>query len=261
MEKENLFRGNPDMPGNTLAEEKTELKKFILNEIRQPREKWSDEFKAYVEGKKEEARQKELDDSPELSPEENQTKTYNDYLKDLNIEDAENYFKDKDIIDLGCGEGEFVLECLKKGGIKSIKGMDRSMEKDLSEGPNKANFIRGDFTEEFPFEKADIIVSNGGLSTLSLEKDGGKKFEEVLRNSLNILDKNGEIRIAPLHFYHHSNAELSGIENAKNNLPKILDKLTEESLIEYKLEPIDIQVSGKNYNDVWLWQSLTIRKK
>ena len=242
-------------------ENNRKFRKFLLKQIVGPKDKWSDEFQEYVEKKKKEARGLELDDSPELSLKESQIKTYNEYLRNLSIEDAEEYFKDKDVIDLGCGEGEFVLECIERGGVESIYGLDLEIKKELSSGSFKDYFVEGDFTKPFPFAKADCVISNGGVSTLTLEEKGGEKFEELLRNSLEILTKKGEMRIAPMHKYYHSNMELVGIDTSMEGFSEALDKLEKEGLIDYEFMPIDIQVSGKDYGDVWLWETLIIRPK
>ena len=237
------------------------FKNFLLEQISLPKDKWSDEFKEYVEEKRREAKELENDESPDLSPEENQIKVFNDYLKDLCVEDDLEYFKDKEVIDLGYGEGEFVLECLKRGEVKSIYGLDLNIKKELSSGNFKDNFIEGDFTKELPFKNADRIISDGGVSALTFNENGQGDFEKSLRNSLDILTENGEIRIAPIHKYSHSDIELVGLDSSIDKLSKILEKLSQENLIDFKFEPIDIQVSGKDYKDIWLWETLIIKKK
>ena len=236
------------------------FKNFLLEQISSSKDKWSDEFKKYVEEKREEAKAFENDESPELSFEENQTKVFDNYLRDLNIEDDPEYFKDKDVIDLGCGEGEFVLECLKKGEVKSIYGLDLDIKKELSSGDFKDNFIEADFTKKLPFESADCIISNGGISALTFDENGEEDSEKALRNSLEILTENGEMRITPIHKYSHSEIELAGLDSSIDKLAKVLEKLSQENLIDFKFEPIDIQVSGKDYKDVWLWETLIIEK-
>ena len=243
-----------------MNEEKS-FKNFLLEQISLSRDKWSDEFKEYVEEKRREAKALENDESPDSSFEENQIKVFNDYLRDLNVEDNPEYFKDKEVIDLGCGEGEFVLECLKRGEVESIYGLDLNIKKELSSGSSKDNFIEGDFTKTFPFEKADCIVSDGGVNVLISDENEAGNLEKLFRNSLDILTENGEIRIAPLHKYYHSEIELAGVDFSIDKLSKVLEKLSEENLIDFKFEPIDIQVSGKDYKDVWLWETLIIRKK
>ena len=240
---------------------KKSFKNFLLEQISLPRDKWSDEFKEYVEEKRREAKALENDESPDPSPEENQVKVFNDYLRDLNIEDNPEYFKDKVVIDLGCGEGEFVLECLERGEVESIYGLDLSIKKELSSGSSKDNFIEGDFTKTFPFKKADCIISDGSINDLIFDENESENLEKLFRNSLDILTENGEIRIAPLHKYYHSEIELAGVDFSIDKLSKVLKKLSEENLIDFKFEPIDIQVSGKDYKDVWLWETLIIKKK
>ena len=240
---------------------KKSFKNFLLEQISLPRDKWSDEFKEYVEEKRREAKALENDESPDPSFEENQIKVFNNYLRDLNIEDNPEYFKDKVVIDLGCGEGEFVLECLERGEVESIYGLDLSIKKELSSGSSKDNFIEGDFTKTFPFKKADCIISDGSINDLIFDENESENLEKLFRNSLDILTENGEIRIAPLHKYYHSEIELAGVDFSIDKLSKVLKKLSEENLIDFKFEPIDIQVSGKDYKDVWLWETLIIKKK
>ena len=262
MNNENvLLNKDNNLIDNKIETKSKSFKKFLLEQISLPKDEWNDEFKEYVEEKKEEARALENDESPELSFEENQVKVFDDYLRDLNIEDNPEYFRDKNVVDLGCGEGEFVLECLKRGEAKSIYGLDLNIKKELSSGEFKDNFIEADFTKEFPFKNADCIISDGGISTLTLEKNGEESLEKLLRNSLDILTENGEIRIVPVHKYSHSEIELAGLDSSIDKLSKVLEKLSQENLIDFKFEPIDIQVSGKDYKDVWLWETLIIKKK
>ena len=237
------------------------FKCFLLEQISKPKDKWSDEFKKFIRERREEARELELDNSPKLSLKENQIKVYENYLRDLSVEYDSKYFKDKDVIDLGCGDGEFVLECLEKKQVKSIYGIDLHIKKEIFSGRYRDNFIEDDFTEKFPFKRADRIVSDGGVNDLIFDENGADNLEKLFRNSIDILSDNGEIRIAPIYKYPHSNIELVGLDCGIKKLSNILEKLSEENLIEYKFEPIDIQVSGKDYSDVWLWETLIIKKK
>lgn len=262
MNNENaLLNKDNNLSDNNIEIKSKSFKNFLLEQISLPRDKWSDEFKEYVEKKRREVKALENDESPELSSEENQVEVFDDYLRDLSVEDNPEYFRDKDVIDLGCGEGEFVLECLKKGEVKSIYGLDLNIKKELFSRDSEDNFVEADFTEKLPFKSADCIISDGGISTLTFEENGEESLEKLLRNSLDVLTEDGEIRIAPIHKYSHSDIELAGLDSSIDKLAKVLKRLSQENLIDFKFEPIDIQVSGKNYKDVWLWETLIVRKK
>ena len=260
MSNENLsLNKDDDLIKGSAGTNNRSFKDFLLEQISLSKDKWSDEFREYVEEKRREVKASENDESPDLSFEDNQTKVFNDYLRDLSVEDNPEYFKDKEVIDLGCGEGEFVLECLKREEVKNIYGLDLNIKKELSSGDFKDNFIEGDFTKKLSFKSADCIISDGGISALTFDENGD--FERSLRNSLEILTENGEIRITPVHRYSHSDLKLVGMEASMDELSRTLEKLSQENLIDFRFEPIDIQVSGKDYKDVWLWETLIIRKK
>lgn len=237
------------------------FKSYIKDQIQLPRSKWDGSFRNYVEKKRSEAMQMLRDDSPEVFDEKACRKRYCIYLKYLCIVGGDKYFSGKNVIDLGCGEGEFILECLKRGRVKSAYGLDLEIRKDLSAGKYRKNFIKGDYTKKLPFSRADIIVSNGGASTLFFERGGTRKFEKLIRNCIRILGENGEIRIAPINCCYSSNIKLIGIDQSMKRLTNVLKRLSGEKLIDYSFEPIDIQVSGWEFRDVFLWQALIIRKR
>jgi len=239
----------------------SDFKNYIKAQIQLPRSKWGGSFRNYVEEKRNEAIEMLGDDSPEVFDEKACKKRYYTYLKYLCITGGDRYFSGKDVIDLGCGEGEFILECLKRSKVKSAYGLDLEIRKELSDGKYGNNFIKGDYTKKLPFSRADIIVSNGGSSTLIFERDGTRKFEKLIRNCIRILSLNGEIRIAPINCCYSSDIKLVGIDQSIKRLANVLKKLSGEKLIDYRFEPIDIQVSGWEFRDVFLWQALIIRKR
>ncbi|MFA6096822.1 MAG: class I SAM-dependent methyltransferase [Candidatus Paceibacterota bacterium] len=238
-----------------------EFKSYIKAQIQLPRNEWDAAFGNYVEKKRREAVEMLSDDSPEVFNDNACKKRYNIYLKYLCVTGGDRYFSGKDVIDLGCGEGEFILECLKRGKVKSAYGLDLEIRKELSDGKYGKNFIKGDYTKKLPFSRADIIVSNGGASTLFFERDGKRKFEKLIRNCIRILSANGEIRIAPINCCYSSKIRLVGIDKSIKKLANVLKKLSGEKLIDHSFEPIDIQVSGWEFRDVFLWQALIIKKR
>jgi SAM-dependent methyltransferase len=186
--------------------------------------------------------------------EEEQNINFERYLKSLDI--SKEGLKDKRILDLGCGDGEFVKECLDENISKEIYGLDLQINPEKLEERHKKHFLKGDFQKELPIKDLDLIISLGAVKAPFHELDMNNP-KTTIDSALKALKENGEIRIFPLRKTHPNN-DLKGVEFSEKKWKEILEKIVAEN-IEYKICPIDIKVAGKN-KDVWLEQVLIIKK-
>lgn len=228
---------------------KLEFEKFIP-QIRLPEEKWSEEFRRYIRKKSTEKKT----EISEHSLEEKQRLTFERYLKGLGLKLED--LRGKSILDLGCGEGSFVKECLDKGITNKIYGLDLRINPKIFGKKYENHFFQGNFEQEFPVGNLDLIISLAGVEAPTNEEDK-RNIERALRQALNAIKKDGEIRIYPLRKAPPGSG-LKGIEFARRKWEEVLEILSSE--IDYKLIPIDIKVSGKK-PDVWLEEVLIIRRK
>ncbi|MFZ3054818.1 MAG: methyltransferase domain-containing protein [Minisyncoccales bacterium] len=233
---------------NNYIEENKELSQYFLKEqIFLPKEEWSEDFMNYVDKKFDQ----ENRDCPTRSPEEEQDFIFNRYLKGFDIK--EDDIKDKNIFDLGCGDGEFVKECLEKGVSDGVYGLDYEIE-DIDERYQN-HIFQGDFTKKLPKDNLDIILSYGAIGSYSHDYI---KLKQILLGSLDSLNEKGEIRICPVQLVP-PNSELVGFKEDRENLEKVLADIKQKFNIFYEFKPIDIRAAGKD-KDVWLEEVLIIKK-
>lgn len=228
------------------------LREFLEREISLTEEKWSERFRNYVKEKY----QERLAKVPERSQMEQRRRSFLRYLKglDLSVEDI----KGKRILDLGCGEGEFVKECFDKGISDQVYGLDIELDLKEMEYRYRAHFIDGDFEQKFPMASLDLVVSVGAVEAPSEGKITRNPLK-TLKLALDALKPSGEIRIYPMR-KAPPGSELPGIEQSQKEWSDILENLSLQQIIDYELRPIDIVVAGKK-PDVWLEQVLIIKKK
>ena len=234
--------------------EKSEFGKFLGKKISLPREKWSKQFLEYIKQKQREKVEREGISSP-LFPYEQKKKDLKRYLEKLKL--TEDDLRGKRILDLGCGEGNFVKECIDKKITNDIFGIDILIEPEAVQSEYRGHLIKADFEEEFPIKGFDPIVSYAGVEAPSF-KGEQKHPKRTLYFALKALKNNGEIRIFPIRRAPYQSG-LLGIEYARNKWEEILKELERKIGIKWRIEPVDIEVSGKD-KDVWLEELLIIRK-
>lgn len=247
-------------------------KEELSSQILLPKSEWSRQFKEYVRKKNEENKEIESRETSVLSPESERLKIFEYYLKDLELN--EDLIRGKTILDLGCGENaEFAGECEERK-LATVYGVDMKLKDGLRrDKENKEKYegrlIKANFVEFFPVlsegKKFDYIISNSAVPLifphieteehLFILKDF---FKKILEN----LGEKGEARIYSIQ-KASAGADLRGISDGEEKLEIILNLLSQETDIDYELNPVDIGVSGENAEDcdVWLNQLLVIKHK
>jgi SAM-dependent methyltransferase len=222
---------------------------FFREQILLPRESWSAEFQKCIQQKITEDQQ--FDERWEkMTVEQKRLVVFDRYLKGLDL--SVESIKDKKIIDLGSGDGEFVSECLDQGITKEVYGID--IEDPMAKEKYVENFFRLNFAEPLPVTNADYVFAYGSLS--AFQEDNNLK--KNLGNALSSIKSGGELRIYPIH-RSSKGSGLIGIEESYQRWNDLLEQVSTEQKIEWKLKPIDMHVAGKN-NDVWLEELLVIKK-
>ena len=234
--------------------EREELRRFLAEQISLPREKWDKRFKDYIETKWQEE-VKKTGGIPKPFPHEAREKDLKRYLEklDLTIEELEG----KRILDLGCGDGNFVKECLDKKITEDIFGFDWRIEPEAVPSDYRGHLIRANFEEEFPMKTFDLIVSFAGVEAPSYLGEE-KNPKKTMLFALSALKENGEIRIFPVRKASPESG-LLGVEYSRKKWQEVLEELEKEKGVKWELKPVDIKVAGVN-KDVWLEELLIIKK-
>lgn len=228
------------------------FRQFIKEQISLPEDKWDKDFKNYIQQKYQESQAEIIEISPEQALENN----FQRYLESLDIEKKD--LINKRILDLGCGEGEFVKYCLGEGISQEVYGLDISIEPEKINPGYRQFFLKGDFEKGIPLKHCDYIFSVGSVEA-PYSEDIDKDLRKTLILALIALSHNGEIRIFPIRKAPPVSG-LAGIDFSYKKWIELLDDLKLKSWINYELKPIDIRVAG-NKPDVWLEQVLIINKK
>jgi SAM-dependent methyltransferase len=229
-----------------------EFRQFLAEQIALPEEKWDERFKQYIEEKRKDL----LQEIPEHSPEEEQEWNFQRYLKSLDLkkEDLIN----KRILDLGCGEGQFIKFCLGQGISQDVYGLDIQLEPEEINPGFRKYFLKGDFEEELPIKELDYIISVAAVDapcSQEIERD----LRKILILALMAIKHDGEIRIFPI-LKAGIISGLRAFEFSYKKWMETLEQLSAKGLIDYELKPIDIRAAG-NKPDVWLEQVLIIKKR
>lgn len=241
-----MFQGE-DIKINSL-----EFRQFLVEQIVLPEENWDKKFRQYIEQKQKDL----LQEIPNPDGEEEQKRNFERYLKSLDLKKQD--LVNRKILDLGCGEGEFVKFCLGQGISTEVYGLDIELETEEINPGFRKYFLKGNFEEELPINELDYIISVAAID-VPCSEDVQKDIRKILILALMAIQHNGEIRIFPIR-KPGIESKLKAIEFTYKKWMEILEQLFVEKLINYELKPIDIKVAG-NKPDVWLEQVLIIKKR
>ena len=131
------------------------------------------------------------EESKQLSPEKGNTNKYEKFFLFLNIEPSE--YKGLKILDMGCGNGDFIKYCNSLG--MKASGMTISKEQVLHLKNQGLDVHEGSYRELQPqfIGKYDIVTFWGSIEHITqaypCSKSGEEKAEEVLINIMNHLKK------------------------------------------------------------------------
>ncbi|MCX6738268.1 MAG: class I SAM-dependent methyltransferase [Candidatus Parcubacteria bacterium] len=228
------------------------FRQFIKEQISLPEEKWNEDFKNYIQKKYRELEAEIL----EISPEQELEKNFQRYLESLDIKKED--LMSKRILDLGCGEGEFVKYCLGEGISREVYGLDVSIKPEEINPGYRQFFLKGDFEKGIPLKNFDYIFSVGSVEA-PYSEDIDRDLRKTLILALSSLNHDGEIRIFPIRKAPPVSG-LAGIDFSYKKWTELLNDLKTKNWIDYELKPIDIRAAG-NKPDVWLEQVLIINKK
>jgi len=268
-----ISKQSEDMPEETKEKSKGDISDpyFLQTQFNLPREEWSQEFRELIE-RESEINQKairdterelkygiseDLEEEPKESEEDSRKNTFNRYLNGLGL--SRKDLEDKTVLDLGSGEGEFVEHLVSEGITRDALGIDANLSEFSIKNEIKDHFIQGDFQKKLPFKNFDYIVSIGAVSLGVCRGEEIMDIKKIIKNSIDSLKDNGEIRIFPLR-EGIKDADLGGLEMSQKTWNKLLEEMREEQNIEYRIEPRNIHVTGKD-NDIILNSVLIIRKK
>jgi len=251
----NFERPNVNMESNKFEENST-TPDFLQEQVRLPKDQWNEKFLKLVEEKIRE-NQKENNENLKELPEILQESTVRRYLEGLGL--SEEKLKDKKVLDLGTGDGDFIKYLIEKDITQEAYGIDVAWNENSVEDKLKPHFFRGNFEEDLPIKNADYIISVGAVSNGIWAGEERMDIRRIIEKSLNALKKDGEILIYPIQEAAKA-TPLEGLQASQQKWDALLKEISNIHKVECKIEPRDIKVSGKN-NDIILESVLIIKRK
>ncbi|MBI5644295.1 MAG: methyltransferase domain-containing protein [Deltaproteobacteria bacterium] len=123
----------------------------------------------------------ELQDySPRCEESQGFSETFNKFSRDLAKRLIAKYqITDKEIIEIGCGKGEFLNLLCELGGNRGL-GFDPAYVKNRQSSPDGVNFINDFYSEKYALMKADFVVCKMTLEHIERPAD----FIRSIRSSL-----------------------------------------------------------------------------
>lgn len=229
---------------------------FLREQVRLPKDQWSEKFNQLIEEKTRE-NQQENTAGAEESPEVLRERTFKRYVDGLGLDEAR--LRGKKILDLGSGEGEFVKTLIEKGVTPEAYGVDVELDETVIEDRFKNHLVRGNFEEDLPVQNVDYVVSVGAVSNGIWGDEEAMNIRRIVEKSLASLREDGEIRIYPIQEAAKA-TPLEGLQASQQKWKELLAEISETQKVECKIEPRDIKVAG-NSNDIILESVLVIRRK
>jgi len=253
------FESSPDFCNSQEKEHE------FASQMNIPRENWSLDFIDFVENKREmvdlEKKQDELirilkiasgKDKKDWNDEEKEAyeerKRYWDILEqelkdkkeeiDMCCDDLE-ITREKipfmKIMDIGCGhKAYFIEDVIKKMDSKNIYGLDIDIEEEiLQKYPH--NLYKGSYYEKLPVDNLDLITARASLVAKDLMQ------EEFLKNILDSLNEEGELRVYPLFKSHIESGNKEALLMEKELIEK-LNEFSRKFNFDYQLKIKEISV-------------------
>lgn len=243
---------------------------FLQQQFNLPKEQWDEKFhqlirekseenqRAIQEAKRElagevqETSQETIKESPEIIRE----RTFKRYMNGLGLD--KDSLKEKRLLDLGSGQGEFVEYLIQQDITQEAYGLDANPEELSVKEEMKSHLFQGDFQKELPVKNLDYIVSLGAVSNAVWGGEEVQSVENIVKSSLAALKENGEIRIYPIQEATKDSA-LNGTKESYKKWIELLQRISESEKMEYSIKPRDIKVIGRD-NDIILESVLVIKK-
>jgi len=239
MSIENLNMRRVESPETTEAH-------MLKTQIALPQSEWSNEFKRKVEGK--------IADKVANHESTHEEPTFDRYLRALNLDKDE--LKGKRIIDLGCGDAEFVKTCIEEGITNDVYGIDITLP-DTSDAGLEKHLIKASFKDPISIKDANYIVSVGSLSNYVWGGEDPDNIKDICLTIMNSLDKDGEFRIWPIQQVAPDSG-LEGIKESHTKWTQVCKDLEQEG-VTVELRPENIVISGNN-NEVVLYNTLILKR-
>jgi hypothetical protein len=256
------------------SQEQAITPEFLAQQARLPRDQWSGEFRKHIdEIIQENIRMREgkwTKEERSQSPEAEEEITYRRYLSGLRLDESE--LRDKVILDLGSGDGEFVKYCIDKGITPNAYGIEGRLadenipmeeatpEQVKVDERHRKNFFAQNYGEELPVHNADYVVSMASVTNMDWDGEEWADVVKVLQNSLVALKKSGEIRLWPI----QEAAEATPVEGESETDYKWKEKLdvfARENHIQWELLPTGVIVTGNDNDQIYLNSVLILRKQ
>jgi len=228
---------------------------FLQEQVRLPKNQWDEKFRNFLEEKIRENRMEEAVYKEE-TPETMKERSFRRCIEGLGLD--ENILKGKKVLDLGSGDGEFVKSLIEKGITSEAYGIDTQQEEALAEDEFKQHFFKGNFENDLPVKNADYVVSVGAVSNGVWGGEESMDIRRIIENSLASLKEGGEIRIYPIQEAAEA-TPLEGLAASQRKWKELLADISKDQNLEYRIEPRDVNVIGKN-NDIILESVLILRR-
>lgn len=248
---------NFDLPAQTKPWENKKspvFKEWLKKQIQLDSSKWGQDFKLYIKQVEEDSKEKNVYSEP--TEKEKREETFNRYLNALEI--SQEDLKGKKVLDVGCGNGDFVISCLEKGITDEVYGLDSNPKGDARDPKYRSHFFYKDFSNVFPIENLDYVVSVGAISLYLYDKELQVDIEEAIKSSIRSVNENGEVRIWPIKKFIQG-TDSDGIKEQEQLLLSVMEYVSECLDIEWRLDPTDIRACASD-KDIWADQVLIIKK-
>lgn len=249
-----------------------------------PISEWSDDFKELIKNIKESKVAEDRDYKKETSLEEKLKNEYEKYLQDFGLEEGD--IENKRIMDIGCGDAEFILYVLENGLSEEVFGIDRDKENRLDyfnyEEDDPINIKQAELLEKYdkkiyntnyyesdlPQDDLDYILARASL--YGNNEKAINNIIDLIKRSTNYLKPGGEFKIFPIdkEAITQSNQRDDSNEYFLDfyRWKKIAEKVSTETGIDYSFTPTGIGFlidELRNYKEdgVYLRNALTFKKQ